>query len=177
MKITLREMVLVAMLSAMAFAAKVVLSPITNVELVSLLLCVFTVVLGFRQGLLIAIIFTSITVLESAYYGPGDWIVMYYINWPLLSTLTRLLLSNDSSELKAATLLGLFGLLFDASGVAIKLLLFGPVYAYSYLISGIPFSIAHGLANFIIALFLFNPLCKILREAKQQFLSCSPKNH
>lgn len=41
MKITLREMVLVAMLSAMAFAAKVVLSPITNVELVSLLLCVF----------------------------------------------------------------------------------------------------------------------------------------
>lgn len=170
MKITVREMVLIAMLSALTFAAKIVLAPIANVELVSILLCVFTVTLGFRNGLLIAIVFTTITAMESTYYGVGDWIIMYYINWPLLSVLSTLLLNDSSTELKAAILLGLFGLLFDASGVAIKLILFGPVYAYSYLISGIPFSIVHGVSNFIIAMFLFKPLCKALKGAKHKFL-------
>lgn len=154
----IRNMVLVGIWAALTFAAKLVLAPIANVELVSLMLAVFTVAMGLRLGLSAALVFTTLTVFESTYYGAGDWILLYYINWPLLAVLTRTFLNKRSGEIRAALLLGLFGLLFDIPSAAIKLVLFGPAYALTYLISGIPFDAVHGAANFVTALFLFRPL-------------------
>ncbi|MVB13037.1 hypothetical protein CAFE_37900 [Caprobacter fermentans] len=162
----IRDIALIGVWAALTFGVKLVLAPVIGVELVSLLLAVFTVVAGFGRGIAAALVFTSITVLESAYYGAGDWIVLYYINWPLLTVLTRVFLKKGSGELRAAVLLGLFGLLFDLPSGGIKLVLFGPVYALTYLISGIPFDLAHGASNFITALFLFRPLADRLDRLK-----------
>lgn len=157
-KTAVRDVVLVGVWAALTFAVKLVLAPVANVELVSLLLSVFTVVMGLRRGFLAALVFTTLTVFESTYYGAGDWIVLYYINWPLLTVLSHLLLRPDSGEIRAGTVLGLFGLLFDLPSAGLKLILFGPAYAFTYLISGIPFDLIHGASNFITALFLFHPL-------------------
>lgn len=166
-KTTIRDITLVAVWAALTFAAKLVLAPIANVELVSLLLTVFTVVMGLERGISAALVFTTLTVFESAYYGAGDWIVLYYINWPLLTLLSRAFLNKESSETRAAILLGLFGLLFDIPSTGIKLVLFGPGYAVAYLISGIPFDAIHGAANFISALFLYRPLVRHLEKTRQ----------
>lgn len=165
------DIVLIGIWAALTFAVKFVLAPIANVELVSLLLCVFTVTMGFRRGILAAFVFTTITVFESAYYGAGDWIVLYYINWPLLTILTRIFLRDETNETRTAVLLGLFGLLFDIPSTGIKLVLFGPAYALTYLISGITFDVVHGAANFITALFLYKPLCRELKHLKLKLFS------
>lgn len=169
-KPSIHDITLVGIWAALTFGVKLVLAPVVGVELVSLLLAVFTVVMGFGRGIAAALVFTTITVLESAYYGAGDWIVLYYINWPLLTVLTHLFLKKDSGELRAAVLLGLFGLLFDLPSGGIKLVLFGPVYALTYLISGIPFDLAHGAANFVTTLFLYHPLSDRLTHLKKKEL-------
>ncbi|MFV0241027.1 MAG: hypothetical protein ACK5H4_13425 [Lacrimispora sphenoides] len=110
------------------------------------MLCVYTVVLGLKRGLSIALIFTTITVFESSYYGTGTWIIMYYINWPMLSILSALFISEKSSEWRVAVLLGLFGLFFDTTGITIHWMMLGPGGALAYFISGIPFSVIHGAA-------------------------------
>ena len=165
-KATIRDITLVAVWAALTFAVKLVLAPIANVELVSLLLAVFTVVMGLERGICAALVFTTLTVFESAYYGAGDWIVLYYINWPLLTLLTKVFLRKESSETRAAVLLGLFGLLFDVPSAGIKLVLFGPAYAAVYFVSGIAFDIIHGAANFISALFLYRPLVRQLEKMR-----------
>jgi energy-coupling factor transport system substrate-specific component len=167
-KITVRDIVLIGIWAALTFAAKLVLAPLANVELVSLLLAVFTVVMGLERGICAALVFTTLTVFESAYYGAGDWIVLYYINWPLLTILTKVFLKKESNETRAALLLGLFGLLFDIPSTGIKLVLFGPAYAIAYLISGIPFDAIHGAANFTSALFLYRPLVRQLEKARRR---------
>ncbi|MCI1981979.1 MAG: hypothetical protein LKJ45_02315 [Oscillospiraceae bacterium] len=166
---SLREAALIGVWAAMTFAVKLVLAPLANVELVSLMLCVFTVVMGFRPGLTAAFVFTTLTVCESAYYGAGDWIAAYFINWPLLTVLTWLFLKNGNQEIRAAAVLGLFGFFFDLSSAAIKLILFGRIYALTYLISGIPFDAIHGASNFITGLFLFRPLCSQLKKLRDKF--------
>lgn len=163
---SVRDVALIGVWAALTFGVKLVLAPAANVELVSLLLSVFAVVMGLGRGVSAALVFTSLTVFESAYYGAGDWILLYYINWPLLAVLSHVLLRRESGELRAAVLLGLFGLLFDLPSGGIKLVLFGPVYALTYLISGIPFDLIHGAANFISALFLYRPLANGLGRLK-----------
>ena len=122
-KLGLLDAALIGLWAAMTFAVKIVLAPIANVELVSLLLCTFTVVMGLKRGVLCALVFTTLTVFESSYYGAGDWIALYYINWPLLTVLTRIFLGKKQNEFRAAALLGLFGLLFDIPSAGIKWLL------------------------------------------------------
>ena len=86
-KLGLLDAALIGLWAAMTFAVKIVLAPIANVELVSLLLCTFTVVMGLKRGVLCALVFTTLTVFESSYYGAGDWIALYYIKWPFLTVL------------------------------------------------------------------------------------------
>lgn len=169
-KINIYDIACIGIWGAMTFAVKVILAPVANVELVSLLLCTFTVVMGLRRGISAALVFTTITVFESAYYGAGDWIVLYYINWPLLTVLSWAFLKDGRSEIRTAVVLGLFGLLFDVPSFVIKFVLFGPVYAVSYIISGIPFDIIHGAANFISALFLYKPLCTVIFKLQKILL-------
>lgn len=166
LKLNIYDVACIGMWAAMSFAVKIILAPVANIELVSLLLCTFTVVMGLERGVLTAVIFTTITVFESAYYGTGDWILLYYINFSLLAVVSRVFLRSGENEIRAALLLGLFGLLFDVPSAAIKLFLFGPVYAFSYLISGIPFDIIHGAANFVSALFLYKPICAALYKLR-----------
>jgi energy-coupling factor transport system substrate-specific component len=166
-KVTIRDIALVAVWAALTFASKLVLAPIANVELVSLLLAVFTVVMGLERGVCAALVFATLTVFESTCYGAGDWIVLYYINWPLLTLLAKMFLRKTSGEIRAAVLLGLFGLLFDVPSAGIKLVLFGPAYAATYFVSGIPFDVMHGAANFVTALFLYRPLVQRLEKTRQ----------
>lgn len=172
-KLSIYDVACIGVWAAMTFAVKMILAPVANVELVSFLICTFTVIMGLKRGVLAAITFTTITVFESTYYGAGDWIILYYINWPLLAVLSGTFLKGRNNEIRAAVLLGLFGLLFDVPSTALKVLFFGPVYAVSYFISGIPFDIIHGAANFVSALFLYKPVCTALYKLRNGIIKRS----
>lgn len=155
-KIKVREITLFGILGAMTFGAKYVMSGLPNIEPVSLLVMVFGAVFGKKA---VYPVFCYV-VLEFLFYGIGIWNVMYLYIWGILGFGAYLLRSMEQ-PLGWAILSGSFGLLFGALCAPVDMVIGGIGYAVSKWISGIPFDIAHGIGNFVIALMLFRPVRRL----------------
>src|SRR5690554_183569 len=103
-----KDIALIGVLSATITAGKLALSFIPNVEVVTLLFIIYTVVFGLKRSLMISVVFSTIEVLI---YGFSTWFIVYYIIWPGLILLTNLL-KERVSEYGFAILAGVFGLSF-----------------------------------------------------------------
>ncbi len=159
-----QDIALIGILSATITAGKLALSFLPNIEVVTLLFIVYTVVFGMRRSLMIAFVFSTI---EIFLYGFSTWFLVYYLIWPLLIILTNSLRKKIRSEYRFATLAGLFGLFFGLFFAVAESFFYGIMYGVSYWIKGIPFDIVHGVSNFIIVLLLYKPLVDILLKYKQ----------
>lgn len=154
----LRDIVLIAILSATLTAAKLALSFIPNVEIVTLLLIIFALVLGVKRTLFISIIFVCTEILI---YGFSTWVLGYFLVWPLLVIITGTLKSFVTNEYGYALIAGVFGLCFGFFFAITESFFYGVTYGISYWISGLSFDIVHGVSNFILTLVLFKPLYKV----------------
>ena len=157
-----REAALFGVLGGLTFAAKLVMSPLPNIEPVSLLVMLFAVVYG-KKALFPVFVYVF---LELAVFGLGLWTAAYLYVWALLA-LAALLLRRMESALGWAILSGSFGLLFGALCTPVCLLTGGPAFALSWWLSGVPFDLAHCAGNFVLAFLLFSPL-------RQMFARFSP---
>lgn len=155
----IRDIVLVGLLSASITAGKLVLSFIPNVEIVTLLIIVFTVSLGIKRSLFITIIFVSTEILL---YGFSTWVLGYYLVWPALVIVTALVSKAFKTEYGYAAVAGIFGLGFGLIFAIVESFFYGITYGVTYWVRGLPFDIIHGASNYIIALVLFKPLSKLL---------------
>lgn len=149
----IRDICIMAILAVVMFASQVVMSFLPNIELVSLLVILYTVVYGKR----IVGILCVFTLLEGLTYGFGLWFIMYLYIWPILAVIAYLFRRMES-YVGWAVLSGVFGLLFGALCSVTYLILTGPVSAWAFFISGIPFDMVHCVGNFLLALFLLKPL-------------------
>ena len=86
MKSRLISLCLMAMMGTLLVVSKEALAFLPNVELVSLLTILFTLVFGKRTVGALAVFL----LLEGVLYGFGTWWVMYLYIWPLLALLTWL---------------------------------------------------------------------------------------
>ena len=75
-----RKMTRIALLSAILYIAKVVLEFIPNVELISFLTIIYTLVFG-TEALLIVTVFNMFELVQ---WGFGVWWISYLYVWPLL---------------------------------------------------------------------------------------------
>lgn len=160
-----KDITLVAILSASLTAGKMVLSAIPNVEIVTFLFIVYTVLFGRKRALMASIVFVTT---EVFLYGFGTWLLGYYIMWPVLIILTDLLAKRFKSEYVFAGLSGLFGLFFGLFFAVFESIFYGVAYGITYWISGIPFDIMHGFSNFILALFLYKPIVVAIGNIKEK---------
>ena len=158
-KLSIKQIALFGMLGALTFGAKFVMSMLPNIEPVSLFVMVFAVVMGLKALYPIYLY----VMLEILFYGLGTWNVMYLYVWPILA-LAAMGMRNVRSPLTWAVLSGGFGLFFGAFCAPVDLVIGGLGYAVSKWISGIPFDIAHGIGNFVIALVLFAPMRKLMER-------------
>lgn len=158
-KLTVRETTLFSVLGAMTFAAKYVMSPLPNIEPVSLMVMVFGSVFG-KKGLYPVYLYV---ILELLFYGLGTWNIMYLYIWAILA-MAAYLLRDMEQPLSWALLSGTFGLLFGAMCAPVDMAIGGFEYALAKWISGIPFDIAHCIGNFIIALALFHPIRRLTQK-------------
>ena len=159
MKLTLREVVLYAMLGALTFAAQVVMGPLPNIEPVSLMVMIFGAVFGWR-ALYPVYVFV---VMEVLYYGLGLWNINYLYIWAVLAV-AAIFLRKCRHPLAWAMLSGVFGLAFGALCGIADIFIGGFGYAAAKWVSGIPFDIAHCGGNFVIALVLFKPLRNLMEK-------------
>jgi len=159
LKLTVREMVLFAVLGSMTFAAKYVMSFLPNIEPSSLMVMLFAVVFG-KKWVYPTYLYVA---LEILFYGINLWTINYLYIWAVLA-LVALLLKDMQHPLGWAMVSGIFGLLFGVLCGIVDVFIGGFSYAVTKWVSGIPFDIAHCIGNFFIALVMFVPLRKLLEQ-------------
>ncbi len=159
LSLSVREMVLFAILGAMTFAAKYVMSFLPNIEPVSLMVMLFAVVFGWKWVYPVYLY----VVMEVLFYGISLWNINYLYIWAILAVLA-IFLRDMKHPMAWAMLSGVFGLLFGALCGIVDIFIGGFGYAVTKWVSGIPFDIAHCAGNFVIALLLFKPLRKLLED-------------
>ena len=141
----------------MTFALQVVMSPLPNIEPVSLLTLVFMAVFGWK-GLYPVYVYV---VMDILYFGLGTWNINYLYVWAILAVVAFFLRKMES-PLGWALLSAGFGLAFGLLCAPVSLFMGGWAYAVSWWISGIPFDLMHCAGNFVMALLLFKPLRLLL---------------
>lgn len=165
------SLVLGAMFGAMLCISQVALAGLPNVELVSLLILVWTRV--FRWGALPGI--GVFVLLQGLLYGFGIWWVSYLYIWFILWGLVMLVPRGSSPRtprryalhaLGWAMLSGAYGFAFGALTAIPWLITGGPKTALAYWLSGIPFDIPHAVGNFVFALVLAVPLIEALERVR-----------
>ena len=159
-----RRVALFGLLGGLLFAAKMAMAPLPNIEPVSLLVMLYAVCFGWR-GLYAVYVYV---LLEYAVWGIQLWSVCYLYIWLVLFCLARLLRKMES-PLGWAALSGLFGLGFGALCALTYWAAGGWAAALSWWLSGIPWDLVHGVANFAIALALFTPLRGLLTRLRDQY--------
>ena len=87
-----REIVTMGILSAILLAAQVSLGFLPNIELVTLLLIVYTLVLKKKVFFVIYVF----VLLEGMIYGFGLWWINYLYVWSVQAVITLLFRKNDS---------------------------------------------------------------------------------
>lgn len=162
----IRDIVMIAMLSAIVFAAQVALRFIPNVELVTVLIILYTIIFG-RKTLYVIYIFVF---LEGLIYGFGMWWYGYLYVWTILYFIVRLN-RNKYSPLFWAIISGGYGLIFGALFAIVNLFTMGLPSAAAFWIAGIPFDVIHCISNFIITLFLFLPLRNTIKHLQIRYNS------
>ncbi len=158
-ELTARKVIAFAFLGAILIAAQVALSFIPNIELVSMLIIVYTRVFGKQAFYPVAVFI----IVQGLIYGFGLWWLNYLYVWPILIGIA-LLLRRSQSVLLWALISAAYGLSFGALCAIPYFFIGGPSAALAYWISGIPFDLAHCAGNFIAGLLLMPPSHKLLER-------------
>lgn len=143
----------------MTFAAKYVMAPLPNIEPVSVCVMLFAVTFGKKAVYPICLY----VLMEFLFFGIGIWNIMYLYIWGILA-LAAYFCRSMESPLGWALLSGSFGLLFGALCAPVDAVIGGIGYAVSKWVSGIPFDIVHCAGNFVMALVLFRPMCRLMKK-------------
>lgn len=155
----MHRMVLFSLLGTVMYAAKMAMAGLPNIEPVSLLVIVYTLVFG-RKALLPIYIYVA---LELVTWGFGLWNICYLYVWLVLFAVTTALRRMDS-PLGWAVVSGAFGLCFGLLCAPVTLAVGGWAAAVSWWVSGIPYDLTHCAGNFAVALLLYRPCVSVLRR-------------
>lgn len=162
---SVRTITRIALLSAILYVSKVALEFLPNIELVSLLVILYSLVFGWETILIV----TVFNFFELIQWGFGTWWFSYLYVWPLLCVITMLLKNLIKEEFVVwAMVSGGFGLIFGSLFAVLNIFI-SPAYAWSYFISGLPWDVVHCIGNFILMLIVGKPLFILLRILKNRF--------
>ncbi len=173
--LTARFVTQVAVMSGMLTALKFALSFIPNIEVVTLLIAVFSTVWGVGYSLPAVVVFC---LTEMAIYGIGNWLLLYFIYWPLLALVFHFSLKGKTSG-KALVLATVFGVLFSfvfgvLSACTETLLVTSSVakdnlatYFVSFYVKGLWFDLLHCVSVGVSMIVLYLPLVKVGRTVRR----------
>lgn len=169
-KITIQDIALIGMMTAVIEVSKLMLNFLPNVELVTFWVIMFTLFFGPK------VIYSIIVfiLIEISIHGIHTWIIMYLYVWPALALIVYLFRKNDTIWFYSI-LSGFFGLFYGAFcslpyiviGTVDGGIQSGLIMAFNWWVAGIPFDIIHGIANFVIMMVLYTPVRALLVKLKR----------
>lgn len=159
---TISQIVTMGLLGAVLFVGQIAMAPLPNIEPVTTLIIIFTLVCKKKAFFSIYVF----VLLEGLLFGFGIWWVSYLYIWSILALLVLCLQKMESAVLWAMVS-GVFGLLFGAL-CAIPYLISGGIgAAFAYWSAGIPYDVLHCCGNFTLTLILYTPLTRLLKKLYQ----------
>lgn len=161
-KIRTRDLVTMALLTALMFVGQVGMSFLPNIEVVSLLVIVYTQVYKKK----VFFIIYAFAILEGLAWGFGVWWFGYLYIWSILAIIV-LLIGKQTSAIFWSIVSGAFGLIYGFLYAIPYFIAGGWAAGFSYWIAGIPFDIAHCVGNVVVALVLYRPIHMILTKLVQ----------
>ena len=163
-KSTVYEIASMGILTAIMFASQVAMGFLPNIEIVSLLVILYTLVYEKK----VFFIIYSFVLIEGLYYGFGLWWLNYTYIWTVLAFVV-LLFRTQRSPLFWSIVSAFFGLFFGALCSLPYFFIGGASMAFSYWLSGLSFDLAHCIGNFVVCIALFRPLYAILTKCRSTF--------
>lgn len=154
-----KDIALIGMMTATLEVAKTALNFLPNIELVTLLVILYSLYLGKRVFFAVY----AFALIEGLLFGFGVWWIMYLYIWPLLAVIT-LVFKNVQGRFFWALLAAAFGLFFGLFCAIPYLFIGGPSMAFSWWIAGIPYDFIHCASNFLVVLVLLPPLRKVMER-------------
>ena len=168
-----RHIALVGIMAATLECAKLALSFLPNIEVVTLLTALYGYTFGI-YGAMAALVFVSI---EPIIYGFGTWVVSYYLYWPFVSIvfmiLAKIRVKNRFILTGVSLLLTVwFGVLTTLIDIGLFSGFFDNFwYRFGvYYLRGIPFYIAQLVSNAVLFPLLFKYIAKKLELFKRTFI-------
>lgn len=157
--LTVFRIALFGIYGGLTFAAKFVMAFLPNIEPVSLMVMLSAVTFGWL-GIFPTYVYVALEILV---FGFGTWNVPYLYIWGILFV-AALALRKMTHPLGWALLSGVFGLLFGVLSLPSHWAISGFAGGLAWVISGIPYDVAHCAGNFVITLILFKPLRGLLEK-------------
>ncbi len=162
-KADLYTIAVMGLLGAVLVAAQVGLAFLPNIELVSLLILLYTLVYKKKVFYIIYLF----VLIEGFWYGFGMWWLNYLYVWSVWAVVV-LLMQKNRSVIIWSVACGMFGLSFGALCSVPYFLAGGIGGGLAYWTAGIPFDILHCIGNAAATFLLFKPLywvlCRLQRE-------------
>ncbi|MBR5508661.1 MAG: hypothetical protein IKV59_01260 [Lachnospiraceae bacterium] len=158
-----KEIVIFGILTAIVLAGQVALVFLPNIEIVTLLFILYTLVLG-RKVFYIIYVFALV---QGLIYGFGMWWINYMYVWSVQAIIT-LIFSRQTSVMFWGILSGFYGISFGALCSIPYFFAGGPSAAFAYWVAGIPYDITHCIANLVICVVLYTPLRYILEQCVKE---------
>ena len=168
MKLKLKEAVIFGMLGAVMYASKIIMDVFPNIHLIGVFIVAITVV--YRKKALYPIyIFVFLTGLLG---GFNMWWIPYLYIWAILWGWAMLLpkkLPPKAAPIIYAVVCSLHGFLYGVIYAPAQALMFGLDFKgmITWIATGLPYDLIHGVSNFISGLILIVPIISILKIAER----------
>ncbi len=163
-KVNTKELAGMALLSAILLIGQVGLSFLPNVEIVSLLIYIYTQIYRKKVFFIIYVF----VFLEGCIYGVGLWWFGYLYIWSILALIVLLHGKQQTPVLMTCVILGAYGISFGFLYSIPYFAAGGWAAGFSYWVSGIPFDLLHCAGNVAVSLICYRPLRSLLGRLKSQ---------
>lgn len=159
-RITASDIARIGIMSAALTAGKTALAFLPNIEVVSLLIILYSIYFG-KKVIFAVLVFIA---LECMIWGVNLWTLMYIYIWPLLAAAAWVFRKKDDI-IFWSVFSAVFGLMFGGLCSLVYVFAGGFKTAFYWWIAGIPMDVVHCIGNFFIMLFLYKPLRMVLDRA------------
>ena len=161
-KTNTKELVCMALLSALLLIGQVGMSYLPNIEVVSLFIYIYTQIYRKKVFFIIYVF----VILEGCIYGFGIWWFGYLYIWSILAIFVLFISETQTSIPTTCIILGAYGLCFGFLYSLPYFLAGGWAAGFSYWVSGIPFDLLHCAGNIVVSLVLYRPMRILIGKLK-----------
>lgn len=156
-----KDIVLIALLSAILFIQEEVLTFLPNIQLTIFLLILYSCVLKTKKTILIILIHV---LLDNLVIGSMNivFVPFMFLGWSIIPICLNTIFRNVRSSIGLAYLAIIFALLYSWIYIIPNVLVYG-VDPIAYLIADLLFEIILAISSFLTTLWLYEPCERVLR--------------